>query len=369
MPPKITPFWEGYVNALSDIGYSYSMIKKQCSAKGFTISNKGINAALQRNKNVDPARAGFSGQVRKTPPTPCRIQEVVKKVKAMVSIYNPRTQKHISQRVKVSTSTVNRIIKKDLNLERRHKAKVHALRPQHIAERKTNCRKLYERHLAGDKWKFVVTLDEAWVYLTDCGKNRAIFYRPRDSKGRSDWVRECKESFPRGFMVVAGYCYKGQLKMHRVEKNAKVNAVYYQTNILEPIYREEIPALYGAEASKVWIHQDKAASHTARSTVAYMKEMEKETGIHAIPYSEIPVKSPDASPMDFCGFGLLKRALGNRRPKTVDGLWKVCIDEWARIDPAVLQRSLLQWKLRCRAIVRRQGLQIEHNRSWRHGFT
>ena len=42
--------------------------------------------------------------------------------------------------------------------------------------------------------------------------------------------------------------------------------------------------------------------------------MATETGIRAIPYTDIPVKSPDASPMDVCGFGLLKRGLGNRRP-------------------------------------------------------
>lgn len=39
--------------------------------------------------------------------------------------------------------------------------------------------------------------------------------------------------------------------------------------------------------------------------------MEQETGICAIPFSNIPMKSPDASPMDFCVFGLLERELTN----------------------------------------------------------
>jgi hypothetical protein len=49
MPPKISPFWEGYVMALSDVGFSYSRIAKQCKEKGFVISDKGINAVLKRN--------------------------------------------------------------------------------------------------------------------------------------------------------------------------------------------------------------------------------------------------------------------------------------------------------------------------------
>lgn len=32
----------------------------------------------------------------------------------------------------------------------------------------SNCRILYENYLAADKWKFVVTIDEAWFYLEDC---------------------------------------------------------------------------------------------------------------------------------------------------------------------------------------------------------
>ncbi|KAJ9591288.1 hypothetical protein L9F63_002162, partial [Diploptera punctata] len=81
--------------------------------------------------------------------------------------------------------------------------------------------------------------------------------------------------------------------------------------------------------------------------------MEQETGIHAIPFSNIPVKSPDASLMDFCVFGLFKRVLGNRHPRTIDGLWKAYKEKWELLDMAVLHKSLLQWKIRCRAIARR----------------
>ncbi len=43
------------------------------------------------------------------------------------------------------------------------KPEVHLLLPMYIAEMKTNCRKLPEKHLAAENWTCVVTFDEAGV--------------------------------------------------------------------------------------------------------------------------------------------------------------------------------------------------------------
>ena len=86
----------------------------------------------------------------------------------------------------------------------------------------TNSRKLYEEHLGGDKWKFVVTLDEAWIYLSDTNKKRAIYSRDRGTKPLNNLVREFKETFSKGFMVVAGYSYNGKLKLRRVGKTLRL---------------------------------------------------------------------------------------------------------------------------------------------------
>ena len=196
-----------------------------------------------------------------------------------------------------------------------------------------------------------------------------FFYRSAGARNFQRWFSECKESFGTGFMIIAGYSYNGKLNIHRVAKNTKVNFGYYQANVVAPVYRHDIPHLYGRDQNRVWVHQDKASSHTSRSTRLFLQHMADETGIRAIPFTDIPVKSPDASPMDFCAFGLLKRALSHRRPRTIEGLWKACQEEWLRLDMTTLRASLLQWKLRCRAIAKMQGHQIEHSRWWRRGFS
>ena len=108
-------------------------------------------------------------------------------------------------------------------------------------------------------------------------------------------------------MVVTGFCYNGKFNLRCVTKNVKINSAYNQAEVLDPLFKTEVPALYGNDSSKVWVHQDKASSHTSRSTAAHMRALEAETGIHAIPFADIPTKSPDAAPMDYCAFGLLKR--------------------------------------------------------------
>ncbi|KFM73915.1 hypothetical protein X975_19894, partial [Stegodyphus mimosarum] len=109
----------------------------------------------------------------------------------------------------------------------------------------------------------------------------------------------------------------------------------------------------------VRLHQDKASSHTSKSTVNFLKEIEQKTGIEAIPFIDISTKSPDVSPMNFCAFGLLKTALSKRCPKTLTGLWKAVPEKLNRIPLLTLPKVLLSWKLLCRKVVQNKGCQIE----------
>ena len=53
------------------------------------------------------------------------------------------------------------------------------------------------------------------------------------------------------------------------------------------------------------MHRDKARSHTSQSRIPFLEKIVQDTGIKTIPFTDFPVKSPDASPKDFCAFGLL----------------------------------------------------------------
>ncbi|GFV53070.1 uncharacterized protein TNCV_4644291 [Trichonephila clavipes] len=176
--------------------------------------------------------------------------------------------------------------------------------------------------------------------IYDCNK-RSIFYCSTDGNDLTKWLRQCTVKFPKGFMIVTGFCYNGKLKIRKVSSKAKSNSVCYQQNILEPIFTEEIPVLYGKDIDKAELLMDKAPSHTSESKAAYLEKKKKsETGVKCIPFDETRVKSPYASPKDFCVFLLIKRALGKRHPKTLNGLWKTVKEEWSKTFITVIRKSL-----------------------------
>lgn len=205
-----------------------------------------------------------------------------------------------------------------------------------------------------------MTLDEALFYVEDCknGKRR-ICYVKRGQNVPSRWVLEKKESFQRSFMVVGAMSGRGTLPLIRVPKNVKINSKFYIDNVLKPLVEIHIPSLYGNETSRVIIHHDKASSHTSKLTQGYAKVIEQNTGIRLLPNKEIPVKSPDASPMDFYGFGALKQRLVLRRASTLDGVWKVLNEEWNRLTPLKCRNVFAEWKRRLRIGRELKGHHIE----------
>ncbi|UYV82387.1 hypothetical protein LAZ67_21001905 [Cordylochernes scorpioides] len=104
-------------------------------------------------------------------------------------------------------------------------------------------RVLYEKYLAGEKWKNVVTLDETWVYLNDSNQPRAICYVNSQINTFQNWVKQCKESFSNVFMIVACFCYNGKLPLKKVDPNVKINSQIYQRLILDILFNNELPFL------------------------------------------------------------------------------------------------------------------------------
>ncbi|GBN54386.1 hypothetical protein AVEN_27048-1 [Araneus ventricosus] len=107
-------------------------------------------------------------------------------------------------------------------------------------------------------------------------------------------------------------------------------------------------------------HQDKATSHTSKSTPVFLEKMKNDRVIAYVPFQHIPVMSPDVSPMDCFAFILLTRALSKLILTRIYELWKVVEVEWKSIPFEILRKALLSWKSRCRLIAQKNGYQTEH---------
>lgn len=154
---------------------------------------------------------------------------------------------------------------------------------------------------------------------------------------------------------------RGPINLIRVPKNVKVNSTYFCKYVIDPIV-EQLKVLYGPELYKVFIHFDKATSHVSKQTTDYLRNVQLRTGLEFISKETIPVKSPDASPMDFFGFGFLKQQLGKRKIKTEKGLWKVINEEWSQVTSDLARKVFESWKRRLRAISQSNGGHIEQSK-------
>jgi len=99
-----------------------------------------------------------------------------------------------------------------------------------------------------------------------------------------------------------------------IDKKTKVDSNYYVNKILKPFIEKDVPRLYpDHQRSNMIFHQDSAASHTSKKTLDFLDR----SGIKYVKPTEWMPKSPDAAPMDFFIWGILKRRLQKRKKKNI----------------------------------------------------
>lgn len=356
----LTPKVEGMILEFSKCNLTIRAIKEKLKNENIQVSIGTICHVLNGIGKTRKARAKNEEIPKQIHPRPQRNKVMLQKLDKIIRKKSPPSQRSAARKLNVSLATVNRAIHQDLSLLTRKKRKVHRLNAAQKKNRKVNARKMYERHLAGSKGEYVVTLDEAYFYLDDCEGERKICYVKKGENTHEDFYYQCKESFRKGFMVVGCLTGRGTVPLIRVPNKVKVTGQYYVDYVLRPILEEFVPNLYPEELHKVFLHHDKATSHTCRFTQEYLRNLQLRTAIDFIRNEDIPVKSPDASPLDFFGFGFLKQKLFDRRARTMDGVWKVLQALWRSISVQDVQKVYKAWKRRCRLVYTNDGEHIEH---------
>ena len=161
-------------------------------------------------------------------------------------------------------------------------------------------------------------------------------------------------------MVVVVITGRGPIRQIRVPSAVKINAKFYVDYVLKPLFQAHLPSLYRDEMHKVFFHHDKAPANTASETINYLASLRIQMGISYLENSEIPVKSPDTSPLDFFGFGYLKQQISSRRARRRDGVWKIAKQLWLEIDQDMVNKVFNSWKLRLRMVAANDGQHVEN---------
>ena len=145
-----------------------------------------------------------------------------------------------------------------------------------------------------------------------------------------------------------------------VDPKVKINSQVYIDSVLRPLIEKYLLEVYPNQLNRLFVHHDAATSHTSAATQKFIQEMNQIHGIRFINNQEIPVKSPDASPLDFFGFGYLKQRLKVSRVTSLTGLHKKANEIWMQISIETIAKVYDSWHRRLLLIEYNQGLHIEH---------
>ncbi|OQV20031.1 hypothetical protein BV898_06034 [Hypsibius exemplaris] len=166
----------------------------------------------------------------------------------------------------VSATTIARVVSQDLEGKVRKKCRVYALSNKQ-AKQRVDRGPRFLRYINGRKWKNVVTINEAWVYLTVFNGIRKIYYEFRGERSPESWTNFWKESHPKGVLFVAGVCSCEKTAIRFVKPGAKINSEYYIQHVLKPLFKNDIRKLFPGELiNKVVFHHDSAPAPSSGIT-------------------------------------------------------------------------------------------------------
>ncbi|GBL74451.1 hypothetical protein AVEN_235398-1 [Araneus ventricosus] len=106
---------------------------------------------------------------------------------------------------------------------------------------------------------FIITTDEAWIYLSDTDAKSKVQHLSSD-QNRRDLTPSTTVPHPKGVMVWMGISANSITKPRFVQPGAKTNSEYYIHKILKPFLKDDCCRLY--PNGDVVFHQDSAPSHT-----------------------------------------------------------------------------------------------------------
>jgi len=140
----------------------------------------------------------------------------------------------IAKKLKISPSSVHRIIYEDLWLINKKKKKVHVLNERQKEIRVMASKRLLRNHLKKKNMEFVVTIDEAWLYMSNANRKKDFSYVAKGDLMPENWVLEKAERNDPKIMVVGVITGRGIVPLFKVPGSVKINSENYCKLVLKP---------------------------------------------------------------------------------------------------------------------------------------
>jgi len=294
--------------------------------------------------------------LKKKPPGAQRTQRTPENIEAVRTSFEKSPRRSVRKQaaaLDLRRTTVRRILHNDLNFQPYKIQIVQELKPTDYMARLEFCEKMMEK-MNGDP-TFIDSLlmsDEAHFHINGYVNKQNCRYwaseNPRDLHERplhSPKVTVWCALSTHG--VIGPYFFEDEKG-----NSTTVTSVRYVA-MLENFVAEKLENLPGLV--NPWFQQDGATAHTARPSMAAVRQLFGNQIISRFGDIQWPPRSPDLSACDFFLWGHLKNKVYSTRPSTLLQLKKRIQEEIALIPMDMLQRVMQNLHTRFQECIQRKG--------------
>lgn len=317
-----------------------SIVKVQ---RAFKIHfNIGRHGAVPDRKTIMRWVTAFrtTGKItKKKPPGPLRTittPENTERVRAAVLQSPRRSVRKQAQALQISRSSVQRIVKRELNFHPYKLSIVQQLKPTDYHQRSEFAVEMLSLFEVNDDMLLFMS-DEAHFHLDGfVNKQNCRYYaaenpqslheRPLHSPKVTVWCAVSKK------LIIGPYFFEEQGNTVTVNSARYIDML---NNFLKTELRRRKRTI---NPLNVWFQQDGAPPHTATATMNVVREMFPGHLISRFGDTHWPPRSPDLTMCDFFLWGYLKSRVYESKPHTLDELKGAIKTEIALIDENLLQR-------------------------------
>ena len=200
-----------------------------------------------------------------------RTKAFVNKVRKALECRNPDSQRLLSKKYKCAKGTIYRTARLDLGLKWKKKASVHKLNVRQAAQRLQRAPR-FRKWLSKRKLPYIVTLDECWVSTNHTTGERDGYYENAENPVPDEYRKKEVSGWPTKILCAMGVSLRGKTGMYVIPNNAKINAEVFLKHVLQPMWKTDIPRLYGKEAKKVILHMDAAPGHFGPIVINWLEK-------------------------------------------------------------------------------------------------
>jgi transposase len=267
-----------------------------------------------------------------------------------------QSEREVEKETGISRSSVRRIIKRDLNLKVFKRVRVQELKQEAQQKRKIRCKELLDHFLTNEDVEDIFFTDEKLFTVRSPKNSQNDRVHAATQKkvhiAANRLLREAQH-FTQSVMVSLGASSRHKTSVIFVERGAKINASYYQREILSPMLAE----IQELNPNFVF-QQDGAPAHTAKTTVAFLTETCDENFIKP---NQWPPSSPDLNPIDyFVWAALQEKVYRGEKVRDVEDLKQRILLAWEELPQESITRAIKTWRDRLRAVRRNGGGHAEH---------